>query len=97
MEALNFLIDGLTNHQPASDRWMAASQLGEIGPAPQAAGAQVLLEAMNGTNGMAGFKYPKTLLAMGMTKKSDFGRKFGRGLLLNDEAARVIVAARILI
>ncbi len=94
MEALNFLIDGLTNHQPASDRWMAASQLGEIGPGAAAA-APVLLEAMNGTNGMLFSQIPKTLLAMGMTKESILPQ-MKRGLLLNDEAARVNVAARIL-
>ena len=49
-EVLDFLVEGVTNHQPSSERWMAASYLGRIGPAARPA-VPILLKALEQTNG----------------------------------------------
>jgi len=64
-EVLDFLIEGLTNHQPASDRWMAASYLADIGPAAKAA-TPVLLRTMSDTNLFLGVKSAEALKSMGI-------------------------------
>jgi HEAT repeat protein len=49
--ALAFLTNGLATHEPASDRWVAACDLGDIGPDAKAA-VPLLLAALDGTNDM---------------------------------------------
>ena len=49
-EALSFLMDGLTNHQPASDRWIPAFHLGDIGANARAAAPALLQSLALATN-----------------------------------------------
>jgi len=49
--AFAFLTNSLATHEPANDRWIAASQLGNLGPNAKAA-VPLLLAALDGTNDM---------------------------------------------
>ncbi len=93
-DALAFLTNGVTSHQPASDRWIAASQLGEIGPDAKAA-VPVLLEALEGTNDMLHSQIPGTLKKMGMPTET-FLPAMKKNLASKNETTRANTAARIL-
>lgn len=92
--ALAFLVDGLTNHQPAGDRWIAAMQLGEIGPAAKAA-VPALIDVVDGTNVMLASQVPYALRRIGVPVETCLP-KFRQLLLSGDEIVRVNAAARIL-
>ena len=93
-EALAFLIDGLTNHEPASERWMALSPLGEIGPGAKAA-VPVLLAALDGTNDMLFSQIPRGLKAIGVPAET-YLPLMKKKLRSSDETTRVNAAARVL-
>ncbi len=96
-EALAFLMDGVTNHQPASKRWIAAMQLGEIGPGARDA-VPALMAALNAaTNAMLFAQIPRALKAIGVPAETFLPRmKAQLNSNATDENARVNTAARIL-
>jgi HEAT repeat protein len=93
-EALDFLIEGVTNHQPASERWIAAMQLGELGPSARAA-VPVLLRELAGTNDMLFSQIPPALKHMGIPTETYLPIMKSR-LTSNNETTRANAAARIL-
>jgi HEAT repeat protein len=92
--ALAFLTNGLATHEPASDRWIAANQLGNIGPSAQAA-VPLLLEALDGTNAMLFSQVPGALKKIGVPTET-FLPRMKKQLQSSDETTRVNVAARVL-
>ncbi len=93
-DALAFLTNGVMNHQPASDRWIAASQLGEIGPGAKAA-VPVLLETLEGTNDMVHSQIPGALKKMGMPNET-FLPVMKKNLASKNETTRANTAAHVL-
>src|ERR1019366_7477396 len=63
--ALAFLTNGLATYEPAGDRWVAACELGNIGPDAEAA-VPLLLAALDGTNDMLFSQVPGALKKMGV-------------------------------
>jgi HEAT repeat protein len=51
VDAMAFLTNSLASHLLANDRWVAARELGEIGPSARAA-VPALIQALDGTNNM---------------------------------------------
>ena len=92
--ALAFLTDGLTSYEPAKDRWIAASQLGKIGPGAKAA-VPVLLEALDGTNEMLVSQVPGALKKMGVATGT-FLPRMKKRLQSDSEMTRANAAARVL-
>jgi len=66
--AFAHLTNGLATHEPASDRWMAAWELGNIGPNAKAA-VPLLLAALDGTNDMLFSQVPGALKKIGIPPK----------------------------
>ncbi len=64
-EVLNFLMEGVTNHHPAKERWMAANYLGRIGPAARPA-VPILIKALEQTNDTLWAEIPKALTNIGV-------------------------------
>jgi HEAT repeat protein len=93
-DALAFLTDGLTSYEPASDRWIAASQLGKIGPGARAA-IPLLLEALDGTNEMLVSQVPGALKKMGVPAEM-FLPRIKKRLQTDNEMTRANAAARVL-
>jgi HEAT repeat protein len=93
-DALAFLTDGLTSYEPASDRWIAASQLGKIGPRAKAA-VPALLEALDGTNEMLVSQVPGALKKMGVPAET-FLPRMKKRLQSDNETTRANAAARVL-
>jgi HEAT repeat protein len=91
--ALAFLTNGLATHEPASDRWVAASELGDIGPDAKAA-VPLLLAALDGTNGMLFSQVPGALKKMGVPTET-FLPRMKKQLRSEDETTRVNAAARV--
>jgi hypothetical protein len=92
--ALAFLMEGVTNHQPASERYIAAWQLGEIGPAASAA-VPVLLRALESTNDMLFSMTLRALKNIGVASET-FLPIVKRRLNSTNDTVRANVAARIL-
>jgi HEAT repeat protein len=93
-EVLDFLMDGITNYQPTTQRWMAAEYLGRIGPAARPA-VPVLLKALEQTNDMLITQIPAALTNMGVAVEI-FLPALKAQLKSTDETRRVNVAARVL-
>ena len=91
--ALAFLTNGLVTHQPASDRWIAAWNLGNIGPNADAA-VPVLLAALDGTNDMLFSQIPGALKKIGVPTEM-FLPRMKKQLQSENEATRVNAAARV--
>lgn len=64
-EVLDFLIEGVTNHQPVSQRWVAANYLGRIGPAARPA-VPILIKALDQTNDTLFAEIPQALTNIGV-------------------------------
>jgi HEAT repeat protein len=92
--ALAFLTNGLATHEPASDRWIAAVELGNIGPNAKAA-VPLLLAALDGTNGMLFSQVPGALKKIGVPTATFLPRMKAQ-LRTADETTRVNAAARVL-
>ncbi len=92
--ALAFLTNGLATHEPASDRWIAASELGDIGPNAKAA-VPFLLAALDGTNDMLFSQVPGALRKMGVPTET-FLPRLKKQLRSENETTRVNAAARVL-
>jgi HEAT repeat protein len=91
--ALAFLTNGLATHEPASARWVAASELGNIGPNAKAA-VPLLLAALDGTNSMLFSQVPGALKKMGIPTET-FLPRMKKQLRSEDETTRVNAAARV--
>ena len=92
--ALAFLTNGLASHEPASDRWIAAIQLGNIGANAKAA-VPLLLAALDGTNDMLFSQVPDTLKKMGVPTEL-FLPRIKKPLQSENETTQVNAAARVL-
>jgi HEAT repeat protein len=92
--ALAFLTNSLTTHEPASERWIAAGELGNIGPAAKAA-VPILLEALDGTNTVLFSQVPGALKKIGVPSE-EFLPRMKRQLQSKDPTTRVNAAARVL-
>jgi HEAT repeat protein len=93
-EALQFLMDGLTDHQPA---WIAAMQLGEIGPGARDAVPALIAALDAATNAMVFAQIPRALKAIGVPVESFLPRMTAQlNSISNDENTRVTMAARVL-
>lgn len=88
------LTNGLASHQPANDRWMAAFELGNIGPNAKAA-VPLLLAALDGTNDMLFSQVPAALKKMGVPAET-FLPRMKQQLRSENETTRVNAAARVL-
>jgi HEAT repeat protein len=93
-EALAFLTNGLRSYEPASERWIAASQLGKIGPNAKAA-VPVLSEALDGTNDMLFSQVPGALKAIGVPT-AEFLPRMKKQLQSGNQTTRANAAARVL-
>jgi HEAT repeat protein len=92
--ALAFLTNGLATHEPASERWIAAGELGNIGPDAKAA-VPLLLAALDGTNDMLFSQVPGALKKMGVPTEA-FLPRLKQQLRSQNESSRVNAAARVL-
>ena len=92
--AIAFLTNGLATHEPASERWVAAGELGNIGPDAKAA-APLLLAALDGTNDMLFSQVPGALKKMGVPTET-FLPRMKNQLRSENETSRVNAAARVL-
>ena len=92
--ALAFLTNGLATHEPASERWIAAVELGNIGPNAKAA-IPLLLAALDGTNDMLFSQVPGALKKIGVPTET-FLPRMKKQLRSEDETTRVNAAARVL-
>ena len=92
--ALAFLTNGLATHEPASERWIAACELGNVGPDAKAA-VPLLLAALDGTNDMLFSQVPGVLMKMGIPTGTFLPRMKIR-LRSENETSRVNAAARVL-
>lgn len=96
-EAIKFLMDGLTNHQPAGNRWIAAMQLGSIGPGARDAVPALIAALDAATNAMLFAQIPRALKAIGVPVESFLPRMTAQlNSISNDENTRVTTAARVL-
>ncbi|MDB6021628.1 MAG: repeat-containing protein [Pedosphaera sp.] len=93
-DALAFLMDGVTNHQPANDRGSAVWGLGEIGPGAKMA-VPALLQALDSTNAMLYARISTALKQMGVPPET-FLPAMKKQLEANDPTTRVNAAARVL-
>jgi HEAT repeat protein len=93
-DALAFLTNGLVTHEPANERWIAASQLGRIGANARPA-VPILLAALDGTNAMLFSQVPSVLKKMGVSSDT-FLPRMKKQLASKDETTRVNAAARVL-
>ncbi len=93
-EVLDFLIEGVTSHQPASQRSTAAIFLGRIGPAARPA-APVLIKALEQTNDTLFSAISWALTNIGVAK-SDFLPQMKAQLMSSGLNTRVNAAARVL-
>jgi HEAT repeat protein len=91
---LAFLTNGLATHEPASDRWIAACELGNIGPDAKSA-VPLLLAALDGTNDMLFSQVPGALKKMGIPTEA-FLPRLKQQLRSQNESSRVNAAARVL-
>ena len=87
------LTNGLATHQPANDRWIAAWELGNIGPNAKAA-VPLLLAALDGTNDMLFSQVPGALKKMGVPAET-FLPRMKQQLRSANETSRVNAAARV--
>ena len=92
--ALAFLASSLATHEPANDRWIAAWELGKIGPNAKAA-VPLLLAALDGTNDMLFSQVPGALKKMGVPTET-FLPRMKKQLRSDNETTRVNAAARVL-
>jgi HEAT repeat protein len=92
--ALAFLTNGLATYEPAGDRWVAACELGNIGPDAKAA-VPLLLAALDGTNDMLFSQVPGALKKMGVPTET-FLPRMKKQLRSENETSRVNAAARVL-
>jgi hypothetical protein len=93
-DALDFLTDGVTNHQPANARWIAAEQLATIGPSAKAA-IPALLQALESTNDNLLFVVPRALTNMGVAPQT-FLPLMKKQLEATEDAPRITAAVCIL-
>ena len=92
--AFAFLTNSLATYEPASERWIVASQLGDIGPSAKGA-VPLLLAALDGTNTMLFSQVPGALEKIGVPTET-FLPRMKRQLQSSDETTRVNAAARVL-
>jgi HEAT repeat protein len=92
--ALAFLANALTDYEPASERWVAAMELGKLGPSAKAT-VPLLLEALDGTNEMLVSQVPGALKKMGVPAET-FLPRMKKRLQSDDETTRANAAARVL-
>jgi HEAT repeat protein len=92
--ALAFLTNGFTTHLPASDRGIAALELGEVGPSARAT-VPGLLNALEGTNVFLIIQIAEALKKMGVGPEIYLPR-LKMLLHSNDEMTRANAASRIL-
>jgi HEAT repeat protein len=92
--AFAFLTNGFATHEPASDRWVAAYELGNVGPDAKAA-VPLLLAALDGTNDMLFSQVPGALKKMGIPTET-FLPRMRKQLRSENESTRVNAAARVL-
>ncbi|MGO8930947.1 MAG: HEAT repeat domain-containing protein [Limisphaerales bacterium] len=92
--ALAFLTNGLATHEPASERWIAACELGNVGPDAKAA-VPLLLAALDGTNDMLFSQVPGVLMNMGVPTETFLPRMKIR-LRSENETSRLNAAVRVL-
>jgi HEAT repeat protein len=85
--------NGLATHEPANDRWMAAVDLGNIGPNAKAA-VPLLLAALDGTNDMLFSQVPAALKKIGVPTET-FLPRMKQQLRSENETTRVNAAARV--
>jgi HEAT repeats len=93
-KAFAFLTNGLATHEPANERWIAACELGNVGPDAKAA-VPLLLAALDGTNDLLFSQVPGALKKMGVPTETFFSR-MKRQLQSKNETSRVNAAARLL-
>jgi HEAT repeat protein len=91
--ALAFLTNSLTTHQPVSDRWVAAWHLGDIGPSAKAA-VPSLLAALDVTNDTLFSQVPGALKKLGVPAEA-FLPRMRKQLRSQNETTRVNAAARV--
>ena len=92
--ALAFLTNSLATHEPASDRWVAACELGNVGADAKAA-VPLLLAALDGTNDMLFSQVPGALKKLGVPVET-FLPRMKKQLRSENETSRVNAAARVL-
>jgi HEAT repeat protein len=92
-KAFAYLTNGLATHQPASDRWIAAWDLGNLGPNAKAA-VPLLLAALDGTNDMLFAQIPGALKKIGVPMET-FLPRMKQQLRSANETTRVNAAARV--
>ena len=91
--ALAFLTNSLCTREPANDRWVAAMELGNIGPNAKVA-VPLLLAALDGTNDMLFSQVPGALKKMGVPTEA-FLPRMRKQLRSASETTRVNAAARV--
>ncbi len=93
-QALAFLIDGFQNHQPASERYIAADCLGDIGPNASSS-VLVLLDVLRESDSQSASRIIRALGKIG-TPKEEFLPILKQRFQSGDDLTRLNLASQVL-